>query len=95
MARKITAYACEHGCGRKVLTSKQAMEKHEKKCFYNTYRKACVTCNHFESYIESNGMEHEPQYLHEFIIRICHADEDINLDEKLRFDCPLWELKQC
>ena len=94
MARKIIAYSCEHGCGRKVLTSKQAMEKHESNCFHNSDRKACVTCEHFESYIDSNGMESEPNYLHQWRVRICNASDDISLDEKLRFDCPLWSAKQ-
>jgi len=94
MARKVTAYACDHGCGRKVLTSKQAMERHEKRCFHNIDRKACITCDNFNSYHDSNGMEANPQYLHVFIVATCLADEDIDLSEKLRADCPMWRVKQ-
>ena len=90
MPRKIIAYACEHGCARKVLTSKKRMEEHESRCFSNPERKACRTCAHFESYHDSNGMEHDPAFLHEFFVQICHSKEEIDLSEKLRADCPFW-----
>lgn len=94
MARQTIAYACEHGCGRKVLTSKQAMERHDKNCFHNPDRKACITCEHFCSYHDSNGMESEPQYLHKFIVRECLASDGFDLNEKLRADCPSWMVKK-
>lgn len=44
MPRRVTAWACEHGCGRKVLVSRQAMERHEATCFHNPGRRACPSC---------------------------------------------------
>jgi hypothetical protein len=47
MAEKITAYRCEWGCGRNVITSKKRMEYHENNyCAKNPKLKACPTCIH-------------------------------------------------
>lgn len=46
MPREVKAYACALGCGRRVLTSKKAMEAHEKICMNNPDRRACRTCQH-------------------------------------------------
>ena len=49
MAIPIKAYRCQYGCGRNVLTSKQRMEDHEARCFYNPESRACKTCKHLDA----------------------------------------------
>lgn len=85
MAKKITAYSCEHKCGRNVLTSRRTMEEHESRCFYNPINKACVTCKFFESHEDSNGMEHEPQNLQTWRHNEC--EKGIDVQEKLKNNC--------
>ena len=87
MARQIKAYGCDFKCGTKVLMSKKAMEAHEVICFYNPERKACVSCANFETFEDSNGMEHEPQNLQTWRHTECLASEDFDISEKLRHDC--------
>jgi len=87
MARQIKAYGCDFKCGTKVLMSKKAMEAHEVICFYNPERKACVSCDNFESFNDSNGMEHDRRFLETWRQNQCLAIEDIDLNEKLRHDC--------
>ena len=89
MAKLIKAYSCDFKCGRTVLTSKKAMEGHEAKCFHNPKRRACITCAHFESYLDSNGMEDDPAFLQTWRHTECNAEIDIS--EKLRHDCDLWQ----
>lgn len=48
MARKVTAYACDFRCGRRVITSRKAMLEHEQTCWRNPARRACMTCYHEE-----------------------------------------------
>ena len=43
MAKRITVYECEYGCGR-YLKTKKCIENHEKRCFFNPVMKACATC---------------------------------------------------
>jgi hypothetical protein len=90
MAKRVIAYACEHGCRRRVLTSKRAMERHEEICFYNPERRACITCEHFECYEDSNGMEHTT-YLEQWTVRGCTLD--IDLTSKLKKNCPNHKIK--
>ena len=93
MAKQVKAFACEYGCARRVLTSKKRMEAHEAKCYRNPKTRSCATCKYFESYQNSNGMEREPSLLHEYVTAECHADESIDLSEKLRTECVLWVAK--
>jgi len=84
------AWACQYKCGRNVLTSRKRMETHEARCWRNPARRACASCKHLLEYDDSNGMEHEPQYLQTWHVRECKADDGIDLSEKLRHDCTLW-----
>ncbi len=63
------------------------MEEHEKRCFHNPAKKACITCANFESYEDNNGMRHEPQNLHTWRHTECLASDEIDISEKLRSDC--------
>jgi hypothetical protein len=91
MARQITAYGCDFKCGRNSLTSKPAMERHEKNCFRNPAKNACMSCAHFNSYMDSNGMELEPQNLHTFRVNECYQELDIQ--DKLKFNCEKHKVK--
>ena len=45
MPRKVTAYACSYGCGRRVTTKKASMLEHEQSyCFKNPKHQTCMTC---------------------------------------------------
>jgi hypothetical protein len=55
MPKKVTAYACEFGCGRLGKT-KACIEKHEKTCFLNPARRSCKTCK-YESFEEGAGRD--------------------------------------
>jgi len=93
MPRTITAYACDYKCGGKVQTSRKRMVQHEELCFHNPARRACISCRYFESYDDSNGMEHEPQNLHTWRHTECLASEDIDISEKLTHNCDLYVQK--
>jgi len=93
MARQVKAFACEYGCARRLLGSKKRMEAHEAKCFFNPQTQSCATCSHYESYLDSNGMESEPSFLQRWIHKECKADENIDLSEKLKTNCTLWKIK--
>ena len=84
------AWACQYGCGRNVLTSRKRMEAHEARCWRNPARRACVACKHFNQYDDDNGMDGTP-YLQTWHVRECLANDGIDISEKLRHDCPLWE----
>lgn len=44
MPNLIKAYGCSFKCGKKVLTSKTVMTRHEKHCKKNPALKTCATC---------------------------------------------------
>lgn len=91
MARPVKAYGCDFKCGTKVLLSKKSMLAHESRCFHNPERRACISCKNFESFQDSNGMEHEPSNLHIWWHTECLASEHIDISEKLRHDCGNYE----
>ena len=87
MPRKVTAWACAFGCGRKVNTKRKEVEKHELTCFHNPARRACVTCSH------------DYKDPHDFDGCYCdHPTEEglrpyANGLMNCRADCPGWEAK--
>lgn len=46
MPKKVQAFACEYGCGRRVTTKRSAIVNHEKTCACNPDRRACKICKH-------------------------------------------------
>lgn len=60
---EIKAYKLD--CGKKFYTKKAAI-KHERdcKCWTNPKWRTCKTCKFGKQEWDSNGMEHEPQFLH-------------------------------
>lgn len=87
MARKVTAWGCEFGCGRRVTTKKSSMEAHEKNCFRNTARKACKTCASEE--FKTVPAESLDGMITVKDVRVCvlgHLPED----KFIVFDCEFW-----
>lgn len=50
MPKEVKAFACSFGGGRKVLTSRKAMEAHEQTCAMNPVRRACKICKNRTTY---------------------------------------------
>lgn len=46
MPREVTAYLCEHRCGRRACCDRASVERHEATCFLNPARRSCKTCEH-------------------------------------------------
>ena len=99
---EIKAYKC--GC-HKVFVGKKACELHERVCksWKHPKHKTCKTCKFgYQSY-DSNGMEHEPQYLQtwkewrcsnplfNYDIHFTPAHENAS---DLNINCPVWESKK-
>ena len=83
MTRRVIAWACEYKCGRRVLTDRHAMERHEKTCKKNPARRTCATCKHEEWDPDGYYVE-------------CHKGllEKEKEGPQMRFDCPGWELRE-
>lgn len=90
MPIKVIAYSCEYKCGYKVQTKKSRVVEHEERCYYNPANKSCVTCKHFDSYMDSNGMEDTPQ-LHTWRENVCGLE--LMYDNQLRTGCEGHEVK--
>jgi hypothetical protein len=54
MPREVTAYLCDHRCGRQASTVLKSVEAHEATCFLNPARRSCKTCEH-ESTEDDDG----------------------------------------
>ena len=83
------AWACQYKCGTRVRTKRSRIEEHEKRCWRNPERRACVSCDNFSKYDDDNGMGGTP-YLQTWRVSECAADGNIDLSEKLRHNCPIW-----
>jgi hypothetical protein len=79
------------------VTARKTIGAHEKTCFRNPARRACLTCKH-----EEPGYVDEPDYTtgyHYEEPRSCRAGDDV-LPERddgkdpIRWDCPKWEPKE-
>jgi len=94
--RRITRYYSD--CGRGFWKKEQALS-HDIKCtcWKNPKFKTCISCKHKNIVPDSNGMEHEPQFLHLFESNICeHSDSGVPAHEDfdhIRKYCPFHENK--
>ena len=91
-------------CGRKYFT-KKACVHHEIvcKCWKNPKYKTCITCKFGRRLDDSNGMEHEPQFLEtwkqwdcgnpKFDYDIHHTPAHPTADD-LTINCPVWERQE-
>lgn len=100
---KIIEIKYKADCGRK-FSRKSAAEKHETvcKCWTNPKHKTCKTCKFGRLINDSNGMHHEPQYLHTWRewecqnSGFCYDEHFTRAHEKapdLNINCPLWVAK--
>jgi len=94
--KKVTRYISE--CGRGYW-NKSTCLSHEKncKCWKNPKFQTCLTCKHKSFIKDSNGMEHEPQYLQTWDENNCEHSEfgvPAHVDyEHIRMYCQFWETK--
>ncbi len=98
---EVTAYKCD--CGKKYHT-KSAAKRHELncKCWTNPKFKTCKSCKFCRVYEDSNGMEHQPQFLHTWKQIECTNplfDYDKHFTaahfkaQDLNINCPVWANK--
>lgn len=100
MPKEVKAYACAFGCRRNVTTKKKTIEIHEKTCFHNPARRACITCKH-------QGFDILPVFRRDFSdtlesvyehtkIRLCNNPKSEPVDNEdmgIVFNCPSWDGK--
>lgn len=90
-------------CGR-GFWNKNSCTEHEIncKCWTNPKYRTCKTCKYKKIVHDSNGMEHEPQYLHTWSQIECQNPKfnyDIHFHaahknaEDLNINCAIWESK--
>jgi hypothetical protein len=79
--RKATAIAHDNNC----------------KCWKNPKIKSCLTCKFKNFVTDSNGMEHEPQYLQTWSENACeHSESGVAVHpefDQIRKHCPNWVSK--
>lgn len=94
--KKVLRYYSDCGRG---FWSKQKAIIHDVNCtcWKNPKFKSCMSCRHKKFVQDSNGMEHEPQFLHVFTTNMCkNADNSIPVHkdfEHIRKNCYYWENK--
>lgn len=97
--KRVTRYIADCGKG---YWSKASCTQHEKncKCWSNPKFKTCKTCKFTKVVHDSNGMEHEPQYLQTWTQIECqnpkfdydkHFTAAHEKAEDLCINCPVWE----
>jgi len=98
MPKRVTAWACEFGCHRRVRTDRKAVERHERTCFFNPARRSCRTCRHeIPGFVDDvdpvTGYHYEQA-------RECGVDalpeptgDSKDPRDPIRWDCPQWERK--
>lgn len=92
------AWACEWGCGHRVITSRARMVAHELRCFHNPDRRACQTCANYGRYSHTvynrdhGGNPGSTDY--DVWRRYCEADETMNPANGLRCDCQRWAKRE-
>ena len=100
IAKKVNRYYSDCGKG---WWSKQKAIKHDEncKCWQNPKFKSCLSCK-FKNFItDSNGMEHEPQFLQTWKSNEClNKEMDFNTMQpahenapELAINCKHWQLK--
>jgi hypothetical protein len=68
MPIKYIKYGCKFKCGHKHIASKDEMQIHEAKCWYNPALKTCKTCVHEDYYVDRDDFK-------SWQVRECKIDE--------------------
>ena len=79
MPRSVRAFACIHGCKKRVTTHKKDMAEHEASCWHNPIHKTCFSCRHDIR---------DPDYG-----IYCELDAIMPGQKQAIRDCPQWEAK--
>lgn len=92
--KKVTRYYSD--CGRGFWKKQQALTHDENcKCWKNPKLKSCLSCKHKSFIKDSNGMEHEPQYLQTWDENTCkHSGYGVPVHEDfehIKKYCPFYE----
>jgi hypothetical protein len=96
IAKKVTRYYAD--CGRGFWKKSQALTHDENcKCWKNPKFKTCISCKFKNFGEDSNGMEHEPQFLETWTTNNCeHSNSGSpvheDFDHIIRY-CSSHELK--
>ena len=95
IAKKVIRYYAD--CGRGFWKKQKALT-HDKncQCWVNEKHRTCLTCKHKNFAIDSNGMEHDPQYLQTWVSNECCNQNGIPAHENAQHiikNCLSWEPK--
>lgn len=91
MTTRVDAFVCDFCVRKKRFASKVGAARHEKQCFHNPSRRACVTCRHLtiERYNHEDGSGGASC---EFGLIPIPAGPETPA-RALTFDCEKWEQK--
>jgi len=81
ISKKVIRYYSD--CGKGFWSKKKAITHDENcKCWKNPKLKSCLSCKHKCFIINSNGMEHEPQFLQTWQENTCkHLESGVPVHE--------------
>lgn len=93
ISKKVIRYYSD--CGRGFWKKQQALTHDQNcKCWNNPKFKSCISCKFKDFRVDSNGMEHEPQYNQTWEYNNCkHSGFGISVHENfthIRKNCPQW-----
>jgi len=96
IAKKVIRYYSE--CGRGFWNKQKAIKHDENcKCWKNPKFKSCLSCKNKCFILDSNGMEHEPQYLQTWETNLCqYSGSGVSAHENyqhIRLNCDFYEPK--
>lgn len=99
---KVSGFVCEHctaaGKKKRILASASGCIRHEKNCYYNPARRACVTCQLCE-HDAPDAIEPDDIWGNGFSCKDGHDREDIGMCNGVRYkaapqhDCEHWQPK--
>lgn len=76
MPIEIIKYTCQYKCGKKAVSKKETMLKHESTCWYNPDLKTCKTCKNERYLFDSNEiLPNGTHYPGEGWIRECRNEK--------------------
>ena len=92
MPKKVTAWACKWGCGRRVTTKKKSCANHERQCIFNPNSRSCPTCRHDELEPDS-VLVGSPDVWRDMMVAFCMIDERPENRACIKL-CIFWEPKR-
>lgn len=94
ISKKVIRYYSD--CGRGFWKKQQALQHDENcKCWKNPKFYSCLSCANKDFRVDSNGMDHEPQFLQTWNDNNCqHSESGIPVHEDfehIRKNCSFWK----